>query len=555
MRHQSLVILFFLGLPFLSEGQSDFYSNYPFTASDTLRGMLRPERTCYDVTFYDLNIKVDVAQQRLSGMVSIYYTVRSDFERLQLDLFENLQIDKIESADQSLSWERKHNAVFVRFPEIQKTDKAGVICVYYQGKPQVAAKPPWDGGFIWTADQQRRPWVGVACQGTGASLWWPNKDHLSDEPDSMSIRVAVPRGLSCISNGRMRAKVPQEDGYDRFEWFVSYPINNYNVSINIGHYAHFSEVYDSPVAGDLTLNYYVLDYQEQIARKHFKQVNGVLEAFEHYFGPYPFWRDGYALIETPYLGMEHQSGIAYGNRFMRGYLGWGIPKNMNWDYIIVHETGHEYFGNSLSCRDNAELWLHESFTTYMESLFVEYSMSKEDAIYYLNTQRDNIVNSQPIVGPFGVNWDNWDASDHYYKGAWILHTLRAVIDDDVLWFDILKSFYLNHSYGFAETQDFWQLVAEKTGRSFEAVAQQYLYYPTIPVLEYKVEEKGKHLVLSYRWKAAVEAFDMPVWFYTERGKQIIFPEKNWQEIKLKNGGKLDFSPTKKHFLIELQPIR
>lgn len=554
MSCKRLFILLILGLPFLLKGQSDFFSQYPFTLSDTLRGMLRPERTCFDVTFYDLNIKVDVEQQRLSGMVSIYYTAKSDFQRLQLDLFENLQIDKIEFDDQSLSWKRDHNAVFVQFPEIQKADETGVICVYYQGKPQAAANPPWDGGFIWTADNQRRPWVGVACQGTGASLWWPNKDHLSDEPDSMSIRVAVPQGLICISNGQLRANVAQDDGYDRFEWFVSYPINNYNVSISVGHYAHFSDTYHSPMAGDLTLDYYVLDYNEGKARKHFTQVHGVLQAFEHYFGPYPFWNDGYALIETPYLGMEHQSGIAYGNRYLRGYLGWGIPQNMNWDYIIVHETGHEYFGNSLSCKDNAELWLHESFTTYMESLFVEHSMSKEDAVYYLQTQRDNIVNAEPIVGPLGVNWDDWNSSDHYYKGAWMLHTLRSAINDDALWFDILKSFYQAHRFGFAETQDFWQLVAEKTGRSFAAIAEQYLHYTAIPVLEYKVEEKGKHLLLFYRWKADVEEFDLPIWFHTQQGKHIVRPEKNWKEIKLKNQSKLDFSQTKKHFLIELKSV-
>lgn len=378
-----------------------------------------------------------------------------------------MKINKIVHKNKDLNFTRLHDAVFVQFPFQPKGTK-GSFRVFYEGAPTVALIPPWDGGFVWSKDENGDHWIGVACEGDGASLWWPNKDHLSDEPDSMSIRVAVPDPYLCVSNGNLRSREALNDGYTRYNWFVSYPINNYNVTVNIAKYAHFSDIYTSPDRHELQLDYYVLPKNLEKAKKHFQSVHQTLKCFEYYFGKYPFWNDGYALVETPYLGMEHQSAIAYGNQYMRGYLGGMIPRKMDWDYVIVHETGHEYWGNSISCNDLSEMWIHESFTTYMEALYVEYTYGYKDALQYLDIfrRRPSILNEQPILGPKDVNWEDWTGSDHYYKGSWVLHTLRNAINDDELWFDLLKSFYQENAISNIETEDFVAYVKERTSKDF-----------------------------------------------------------------------------------------
>lgn len=534
--------------------QRDFYMGYSFDHADTLRGMLRPERTAFDVHFYELDIKVDVEGQALDGHVNIHYHAVEDFDRLQLDLYRNMKISKVAFNGKELEFERDEDAVFINFPPQEKGTN-GSFKVYYNGIPRVARQPPWDGGFVWTTDSRGKPWVGVACEGDGASLWWPNKDHLSDEPDSMAIRVSVPKGLTCIANGNLQS-VNAKGDYNQFNWFVGYPINNYNVTVNIAAYAHFTDTYTAKDGSELAMDYYVLQENEEKAKKHFKQSNGVLEAFEHFFGKYPFWQDGFALVETPYLGMEHQSAIAYGNRYRRGYLGGMIPRDMNWDYIIVHETGHEYFGNSISCHDLAEMWIHESFTTYMEALYVEYHYSKKDAIRYLISQRPFISNTQPIIGPKDVNWEDWTSSDHYFKGSWVLHTLRSVIDNDQIWFDILKGFYQKYKISNIHSEDFFNYVKEATGKDYSAFFEQYLYHPSLPTLQYKIKNTGDDTIeFSYRWDASVENFDMPVKVGNKEEEELIFPTTQWKNIKL-NTSKKNLSIRKDLFLInskELMP--
>ena len=535
-------ILHLLALLLLAQGlvaQSDFYKDYEFTKSDTLRGALRAERDCYDVYFYELNIKVDIEEQYLSGYVDMEYTVEADFKRLQIDLFENMKINSITASGKKLKYEREHDAVFVDFSKQQKAGKTGSLRIHYEGKPTVARRAPWDGGFVWKEDENGKPWVGVACEGDGASLWWPNKDHLSDEPDSVSIKVAVPSELVCASNGNLRDKEDLGDGYTRYDWFVSYPINNYNVSITIADFAHFSDIYTAEDGETLDLDYYVLSYNLEKAKKQFEQVEKMLACYERYFGKYPFWKDGFSMIETPYLGMEHQSGIAYGNQYKRGYLGGLIPKHMDWDYIIIHETGHEYFGNSISCNDLSEMWIHESFTTYMEALYVECIYNFEEAVGYLESQRGFIGNQEPIVGPKGVNWEDWKSSDHYYKGSWILHTLRHAIGDDEVWFDLLKSFYQRYAISNIDSEDFFNYVNQCTRKDFSRFFEQYLYYPSIPTLEYQLEQKGESLEVRYRWQADVEGFDMPILVGKSDAYWTLYPSSEWkttifQKLEAKN---------------------
>jgi aminopeptidase N len=543
-----------LWLSHASFAQRDFFDAHPFTRADTLRGMLRPERTCYDVTFYDLNIRVDIERKSLEGYVDIHYTALEPFAVLQIDLYRNMQINAIRQDGQALSWTREEDAVFVTFPP-QHKGKQGQFRVYYEGAPVVAPMAPWQGGFVWARDPKGHPWVGVACEGDGASLWWPNKDHLSDEPDSMRISVSVPNPLICVSNGNLRSTTPEGDSFTRYEWFVSYPINNYNVTLNIARYAHFSDVYYAADSSSLALDYYVLPHNLEKARKHFRQVHDVLRCFERYFGKYPFWNDGFALVETPYLGMEHQGAIAYGNRYMRGYLGGMIPEDMDWDYIIVHEAGHEYFGNSVGCNDLSDMWIHESFTTYMESLFVECMYGYADAVRYLQGQRPLIANREPILGPHGVNWEKWKSSDHYYKGAWVLHTLRHAIGADSIWFGLLYDLHQTYAYRQIDTDTIVRFVNEYTKSDYTAFFEQYLWYPGIPVLQIKTEQEGKNVRLTYKWKADVADFRMPVAIEGKKRKWRISPEAGKMKTTLLEKCKAeDLRVAEELFLIQVQRL-
>jgi aminopeptidase N len=538
----------------LQAQSTDFYQHYPFTRADTLRGSLRPERTCYDVHYYNLQLRVDTRKKMIRGEVEIAFTTVADFQRLQIDLFENMTIDRIVMGEQELSYQREYNAVFVDFPTVQKAGNLGSFTVHYYGKPTVASNPPWDGGFVWSEDKRGRDWIAVACEGDGASLWWPNKDHLSDEPDSMLISLTVPSDLMAVANGNLR-NVDKEDKYTRYDWFVSYPIDNYNVTLNIGHYTHFADEYYAADGDTLALDYYVLDYNEDRAREHFQQVHSVLACYEKYLDKYPFWEDGFALVETPYLGMEHQSAIAYGNQYMRGYLGGMIPSDMDWDYIIVHETGHEYFGNSIGVADLAEMWVQESFTTYLEAVYVEYTMSYEDAIRYLVKQKLYIYNQEPIIGPAGVNWEDWGGSDHYFKGAWVLHTLRNAIGDDEKWWAIFKGFYQKHALSLVTTQDFIDYVNEATGKDWQPFFQQYLHYPQPPVLEYRLEQQGKKLKVSYRWAADAEGFEMPILLGNKEKMIRVNPSTSkWQETVLFNTTASNFTVAMDRFLVKVKEV-
>lgn len=553
MNKTYILLALLIGITTALTAQRDFYHDHQFTQADTLRGMLRPQRTCYDVHYYALHLNIDPQQRHINGRVDIAYHHVSNFNQLQIDLYANMDIEKIVFQGKNLPFKRIKNAVFIDFPNLQKAGDKGSITVHYYGHPIVAKRAPWDGGFVWKKDSNGKPWVGVACEGDGASLWWPNKDHLSDEPDSVAINLTVPKGLMAISNGNLRSQTTQGQ-QTTFNWFVSYPINNYNVTMNIADYAHFQENYTAADGQILALDYYVLQENLTKAKKHFQQVPKMLECFEQYFDKYPFWNDGYALVETPYLGMEHQSAIAYGNKYMSGYLGGRMPANMDWDFIIIHETGHEYFGNSIGCNDLAEMWIHESFTTYMETMYVECRYDYETSLQYINSQRHYIANQQPIIGPMNVNWENWDHSDHYYKGAWMLHTLRHAINNDELWFDLLQSFYQKHAMSTIDTQAFIDAVNTATKKDYTPFFEQYLYHAKIPTLQYKLQQKGKHIIVEYKWDTAVDNFNMPV-FITNKGKKIhLSPTTKWQTKKIKHSMVQEISFPTNLFLMETKKV-
>lgn len=502
-----------------------------FSHADSLRGALRPERTCYDVTFYDLKVRVDPATQRISGSNAIHFRTVSDINTLQIDLFENMNVDAISYQGNALTYRRDAGAIFVDFPVPVKPSTEGVLTVEYSGSPIAAARAPWDGGFVWKKDGNGKPYVGVACEGTGASLWWPCKDHLSDEPDSMRITIIAPIGLMAVANGQQRSVRDLDPQWTQTEWFVSYPINNYNVTLNIADYVHFADTFQNG-SGSHDLDYYVLRANEEKARVQFAQVKPMLRVYEKYFGEYPFWRDGYALVETSYLGMEHQGAIAYGNDYLPGYRGMDAL-DLKFDYIIIHETGHEWWGNSVSCKDHAELWIHESFCTYSEAIYVEELWGEDMATRYLLTQRGNILNSTPIVGPLDVNYQGWVGSDMYYKGAWMLHTLRHQVSDDNLWWSTIKAFATEFRLRNTETSEIIRWFNERLGNDYAWLFNEYLYAAKPPVLVYEAKAKGDKTQLKYKWEATQPGFKLKVDVKLPDGSNFrLAPTTTWQKVTI-----------------------
>ncbi len=554
------IILFLLCILFVTTecwSQKDFYHQFEFSSQDSLRGTNGPFRVNNDILHYDLSIQVDPEQRMVIGKNVIRFKALEDLSKIQLDLFENMEIVKVlDLSGNELSYERNGNAFFVSTPPLQK-DEEDTIVVKYRGNPLTAENAPWDGGFVWEQNEGGTPWIGVACEGTGASLWWPNKDYLGDEPDSMDITISVPASLFANSNGNLISRKVLDNGLAKHHWKVRYPINNYNVTLNIAVYKHFSDFYVNKNGDSLALDYYVLPQNFDKAKEHFQQVKPMLACYEDIFGKYPFWEDGFALVETPYLGMEHQSAIAYGNGYQRGYRGGMIPKHMNWDYIIVHETGHEYFGNSISVADHAEMWIHESFTTYMEALYVECTAGYQEYLQYMVHFRNRlyIQNRQPIIGPLDVNWTAWNSSDHYFKGSWILHTLRNSINDDVLWFDLLKSFYQKHKKSIVRSADFFNHVNDKTGKDFTSFFNQYFYHASLPTFEYYLSETEGKSFLNYKWSAAVKDFDMPIEVGPKSGYIRIDPTTSWQKLEIRDSDKKAFRVRRELFLINVKEVK
>ena len=496
------------------------------TRKDTLQGGLRPERNCFDVLRYDLNIKINPEEKSIVGYNKITFRVVDNTSKIQLDLFDNMQIDSIVFNSGKLNYKREFNAVFIDFPTTLPSKSEQSLLFYYSGKPVIAKKAPWDGGFVFTTDGQGKPWIGVACQGFGASCWYPVKDSQSDEPDNgATIKVAVPNGLMNVSNGRFTGSEDLKNGYTRWDWEVKSPINTYSINVNIADYAHIHETYKG-----LDLDYYVLRQNEAKARIHFEEVKPMMECFQSKFGPYPFTNDGYKLIETPYLGMEHQSAVAYGNKYLKGYLGSDRSRTglgLLFDYITIHESGHEWFGNNITARDSADMWIHEGFTTYSESVFVECQYGYEKGQRYINGLKSNVDNDRPIIGPYGVNQEG--STDMYDKGALFINTLRHIVNDDTIWWKTLLQFSETFHHKITDTESVIAFFNKQTGMNLTPIFNQYLRHANIPNLEFKIV-KGK---LQARWKVDETKFEMPVALKVN-GKAIrIKPSTSWTNAKVK----------------------
>lgn len=507
----------------IATAQSSF--TYPaFTAADSLRGTLGPRRTCFDVVHYDLGLIVDIADKSIRGSNTISYTFDGSCDSMQLDLFANMTINNIyrEDGSRPVGFVRKGDAFFVPAPQNSKAGAVHGITIEYEGQPTEAANPPWDGGFVWQKDSLGRPWVAVACEGDGASLWFPCKDHLADEPDSVTLDIMVAANLTCVANGTLRSQY-QEGNYNGFEWVVENPINSYNITLNIAHYAHFGEQMTTIEGRKLALDYYVLDYNKPKAKKHFEQVKPMMQCYEQLFGEYPFVEDGYALVETPYWGMEHQSAIAYGNNYKNNPFGF--------DFIIIHESGHEYWGNSVSTNDHGAMWIHEAFCTYAEALYLECVQDKQTATNYLMMQKGYIKNKEPIMGPLDVNYTGFPDADMYYRGSWMLHTLRHVVNDDELWYKTIKSLATDYRHQIVTSDQVISYLSQKLGKDLQPFFKEYLYQTEIPILEYEIKGKKKKK-LYYRWQTATTGFAMPVEVKIGEQAMRLHPTQKWQKLKL-----------------------
>lgn len=537
---QSLFYLFF-SFHLFAIGDKDVPNN--FSRCDTLRGSLRPERTCYDVTYYNLQVAIDTNSKSIAGLNKIHYKVMERFKLMQIDLFSNMQIDSVLQDKNKLQFTRECDAVFIEFPEIltQQKEENKSIEVYYHGVPTIAKKAPWDGGFTWTHDKKGLPFIASSVQGIGASLWYPCKDYLGDEPDSVRIQITCPQNLSAISNGQLEGVIENDNGTHTWKWLVSYPINNYNLALNIGNYVHFSDEFVYRDGEKLALNYYVLKYNLERAKLQFQQVKPMLDCYGKYLGKYPFMRDGYKLIETPYLGMEHQSGIAYGNEYKKGYNGMDFSKiGLTFDYIIIHESGHEWWGNSVSCKDLADMWIHESFCTYSEAIYVECMYDYETALQYINAKKNSVSNQQPIIGHYGVNKEG--ANDMYNKGSLILNTFRHVLGNDELWWQLIKNMSdTTFKIKTTDTEEVLAHINSYTGYDFTAIFNQYFRYANIPTFIYTLRKvKGKNYELKYRWLADVANFSMPVFIQTKSRKNEKLEctqEEQTKILKLKSSDK------------------
>ena len=520
-----------------------------FTREDTLRGNITPERAWWDLTYYDLQIRVDPASKSLQGSTTIVYRVLKPAQVLHFDLQAPLKVEKVIQAGQELAFSQQGEAAyFVALVQPQSVGQTGELVVYYSGKPRIARNPPWDGGFQWLKDQDGHDWISVSCQGLGSSVWWPCKDHPADEPDSMRMRITVPKQLTDVSNGRLRQVVDNADGTRTFDWFVGNPINNYGVNVNIGNYAHFSDTLHGE-AGVLSLDFYALPHNLEKAKTQFQQAKPMLRAFEHWFGPYPFYADGYKLIEVPYLGMEHQSSVTYGNNFGNGYLGrdlsgtgWGLK----WDFIIIHESGHEWFANSITYRDIADMWIHESFTNYSETLYTEYYYGKKAGSEYVIGTRRGIANDKPIIGVYGMNQRG--SGDMYYKGGNMLHTIRQVFDNDEKFRQMLRLMNRTFYHQTVDGKQIEDFISQQLGRNLTPVFDQYLRDVRVPVLEYSLRE-GQ---LKYRWTNSVPGFNLPLRIFTQPGQpQFIYPTNQWQTLKLR----ADKMEVDENFYIKIQQLK
>lgn len=528
---QTIYLLLFLSVTIAKAQQK-------FTRADTLRGSITPERAWWDLNHYHLAVEIFPESKSIKGSNTIRYRVLSEQQVLQIDLQEPLKIASILQEGEKLDFKREGAVHWVRLKKKQVPGSFEELIVNYEGQPKEAIRPPWDGGITWQKDSNGKHFIASSNQGIGSSIWWPLKDHPADEVDSLMISVTVPEGLMDVSNGRL-VGIDLGNGKNTYHWSVVNPINDYGVNINIGDYVHFGEKYAGE-KGTLDMDYFVLRENLEKAKVHFQDARRMMEAFEHWFGPYPFYEDGFKLVDAPYLGMEHQSSVTYGNGYQMGYrgrdlsgTGWGLK----FDFIIIHEAGHEWFANNITYKDVADMWIHESFTNYSESLFLDFHYGKEAGQEYVRGTRMNIANDRPIIGTYGLNQRG--SGDMYYKGGNLLNMLREILNDDEKWRQILRGLNQEFYHQTVTTLQVESFISQAFGMDLKPVFDQYLRDARVPILEYYYSDNQ---TLSYRWISCLPNFTMPVDVEIGGKKLRILSKTAWSELKVQHQGEVKVDP-------------
>jgi len=532
---KSLAISSIISLPLLLNTSA--FAQKVASRADTLRGSISPERAWWNINHYDLTVQIDPSKKFITGSNKITYEVLTEAKLLQIDLQEPLRISAITQDGEALAFRREGAVHWVTLNKKQVPGAVESLIVRYEGVPKEAIRPPWDGGITWQKDGKGLPFIASSNQGIGSSIWWPLKDHPADEVDSLDMHVTVPKGLMDISNGRL-VEIELGKDTDTFHWKVVNPINDYGVNINVGDYVHFGEKYAGE-KGTLDMDYFVLRENLEKAKVHFQDARRMMQAFEHWFGPYPFYEDGFKLVDAPYLGMEHQSSVTYGNGYQNGYrgrdlsgTGWG----MKFDFIIIHEAGHEWFANNITYKDVADMWIHESFTNYSESLFLDFHYGKEAGQAYVRGTRMNIANDIPIIGTYGVNQRG--SGDMYYKGGNLLNMLREILQDDIKWRTILRGLNETFYHQTVSTKQVEQYLSTAFGRNLQPVFDQYLRDTRLPVFEYYLQEG----MLHYRWTNSVKGFDMPLDVFVDGQAKRLGSNTTWQMMDVGSAKQLDVDP-------------
>lgn len=511
-----LVSLLLFAIPWLVSAQK-------YTLQDSLRGTLNPNRTWYNVLHYGISVTPNFSAHTIKGKVTMRFEVTGNNRYMQIDLQYPMVLDTVLFENKSLRLTRLGHSFLIEYPAILQIGSHQEIHMIFHGKPQEAKMPPWDGGWVWKEDPDGEPWVSVACQGLGASCWYPCKDHQSDKPDSGAIMaITVPQNLMGIGNGKL-TETRTSGNESTYVWEVKSPINTYNLIPYIGQYVSFSDTITGE-AGILNCQYWVLPHHKKKAHQQFQQVRQMLKAHEYWFGPYPFYEDGYKLVEAPYLGMEHQSNIAYGNKFSNGYLGTDLSGSgwgMKWDYIIVHESGHEWFGNSITSNDLADMWIHESFTDYSEILFTEYWYGKEAGLDYLVGLRKNIANDKPIIADYGVNKEG--STDMYYKGSQLIHIIRTEINNDTIFRQMLRDMQAAFRYKSVDSKTLEDWIINYTHLPLKTIFDQYLRTADIPFLALHYDNEK----WECKWVKSVPDLWLPIRFAND---EWVTPSDDWKPI-------------------------
>ena len=515
-----------------------------YTHADTLRGSFTtPGRAWWDVTFYDLHVAIDPKDSSIAGYNGISYRVLKPSTEMQIDLMTPLEVDSMVQDGRAVRFRRDSNAFFATLAAPQRAGEHKTITVYYHGKPRVATNPPWQGGFTWTSDSLGRPWVVTTDQGMGASVWWPNKDTQADEPDSQRIALTLPDPMMDVSNGRLRNTVHNTNGTTTYEWFVTNPINNYAIAVAAGTYAHYTESFNG-LKGKLTLDFWPMDYNLAAAHRQFVQARSMLQCFEYWFGPYPWYADGYKLLEVPNTGMEHQSAVSYGNWYQNGYRKRGTGLALQWDFIIVHESAHEWWGNNITAKDQADMWVHESFANYSEQLYTECQFGKDAAAQWLIGNRRGVRNDRPIIPPYEVNAQG--SGDMYGKGGQLLHTIRHIVDDDDKWRAILHGLQQTFGRQTVMGEQIEEYISRQAGMDLSKVWDQYLRTTMVPTFEYRFAND----TLRYRWTSVVPGFNMPLKVTLDWPEfAVIHPTEAWQASLLRLANSADFKVDQNFYVI------